>query len=283
MNGLLFLCLTITFSSGVALTVKAANHQQVNLGHFLVVNYAVCTGSLMASDGWRQIEAISWQVWSLGIFVGCMYVVCLWLFDKAITAAGLALSTTLMRLSAAIPTLGSLLFYAEKSSPVQMIGMALAFCCLPLASREPLFSRQRAVKALRGMVWGVLLFAAYGVTDFSFKILAELDPQADPKFFMVPIFCTALLVTLPTLLKQGKPGKPSLVWGSLLGITNVLTTFFWFKALALIPGSIAFPTLGLGVIAITTVAGLVIWHEKLRPANYIFLALACISVFLINV
>ena len=132
------------------------------------------------------------------------------------------------------------------------------------------------------MIWGVLLFAAYGVTDFSFKVLAELDPQADPKAFMVPIFSTALLVTLPTLLKQGKPDKPSLVWGTLLGVTNVLTTFFWFKALALIPGSIAFPTLGLGVIAITTVAGLAIWHEKLRPTNYAFLALACIAVLLIN-
>ena len=132
------------------------------------------------------------------------------------------------------------------------------------------------------MIWGILLFTAYGVTDFSFKILAELDPQADPKAFMVPIFCTALFVTLPTLIKQGKPGKPSLMWGTLLGITNVLTTYFWFSALALIPGSIAFPTLGLGVIAITTLASLLIWHEKLRKANYAFLALACIAVLLIN-
>ena len=282
MNGLLFLCLTITFSSGVALTMKAANHQQVNLGHFLVVNYAVCTASLMASGGWRQIQTISPQIWLLGIFVGCMYVVCLWLFDKAITAAGLALSTTLMRLSAAIPTLGSLIFYAESTRPIPIVGMALAFCCLPLASREPMFARQRAMEAFRGMMWGLLLFTAYGVTDFSFKIMAELDPQADPKAFMVPIFCTALLVTLPTLVKQGKPDKHSLVWGTLLGLTNVLTTFFWFKTLVRIPGSIAFPTLGLGVIAISTLAGLMIWHEKLRGANYVFLALACIAVLLIN-
>jgi len=211
-----------------------------------------------------------------------MYVVCLWLFDKAITTAGLALSTTLMRLSAAIPTLGSLIFYAEKTNPLQIIGIALAFCCLPLASREPVRSRHQASEALKGMLWGILLFAAYGVTDFSFKVLAELEPMADPKAFMVPIFSTALLVTLPSLLKQGKPEKPSLIWGALLGAVNVLTTYFWFKALALIPGSVAFPTLGLGVIAITTLAGLVIWHEKLRKANYAFLALASISVILIN-
>ena len=282
MNGIIYLSLTILFSSGVALTMKAANHQKVNLGPFLVVNYAVCTMSLMASGGWRQIEAISPPIWLLGVFVGCMYVVCLWLFDKAITAAGLALSTTLMRLSAAIPTLGSLVFYAEPTRPIQIAGMALAFCCLPLASREPLLSRHRSITAFQGMVWGVLLFAAYGLTDFSFKILAELDPKADPKAFMVPIFSTALLVTLPTLAKQGKPEKAALFWGSFLGVANVLTTYFWFKALALIPGSIAFPTLGLGVITITTLAGLMIWQEKLSKANGVFLALACISVLLIN-
>ena len=282
MNGVLFLCLTIVFSSGVALTVKAANNRQVNLWHFLVVNYAVCLASLMAGGAWRHLGSISPQIWYVGIFVGCMYVVCLWLFDKAITAAGLALSTTLMRLSAAIPTLGSLIFYGEQAHPVQVAGIALAFCCLPLASREPLLSRRQATAALKGMTWGFLLFSAYGVTDFSFKILAELDPLADPKAFMVPIFSTALLVTLPSLVKQGRPGKPSLMWGTLLGVTNVLTTYFWFRALAHIPGSIAFPTLGLGVIAITTLAGLAIWHEKLRRINYIFLALASIAVLLIN-
>ena len=282
MDGLLFLCLTIVFSSGVALTMKAANHRQVNLGHFLVVNYAVCTTALMASGGWRHMGTISLQVWLLGIFVGCMYVVCLWLFDKAITAAGLALSTTLMRLSAAIPTLGSLIFYAEQTSHFQIMGMVLAFFCLPLASQEPLLSRRGGGRALKGMSWGILLFAAYGITDFSFKILAELEPLADPKAFMIPIFGTALLVTLPSLLKQGKPKKNSLIWGTVLGLTNVLTTYFWFRALAHIPGSIAFPTLGLGVIAITTLAGLMIWHEKLRPANYLFLGLACLAVLLIN-
>lgn len=282
MNGIVFLALTIIFSSGVALTVKVANTKGLNLWHFLVVNYAVCTGSLMAWGAWQHIGSISPKIWFLGIFVGCMYVVCLWLFDKAMTAGGLALSTTLMRLSAAIPTLGSLIFYSEKAHAYQLVGIALAFLCLPLASREPLLSGNPARNAWHGMAWGALLFIAYGVTDFSFKVMAELEPLADPKAFMIPIFGTALLLTLPSLLKQGKPDNPCLIWGTLLGATNVLTTYFWFKALAQIPGSIAFPTLGLGVIAITTLAGLTIWHEKLRPANVAFLALACIAVFLIN-
>ena len=254
----------------------------LNLWHFLVVNYAVCTVVLMAGAPGSTSGSISPKIWLLGIFVGCMYVVCLWLFDKAMTAGGLALSTTLMRLSAAIPTLGSLIFYAEKAHGLS--DNRHCPCIFLPAPGEPgtIVSAECARNAWHGMIWGTLLFIAYGVTDFSFKVMAEMEPLADPKAFMVPIFATALLVTLPTLLKQGKPDKPCLLWGTLLGATNVLTTYFWFKALALIPGSIAFPTLGLGVIAITTLAGLTIWHEKLRPANVAFLALACIAVLLIN-
>ncbi len=48
------------------------------------------------------------------------------------------------------------------------------------------------------------------------------------------------------------------------------------------PGSVAFPTLGLGVIVVTTLASLLIWRERLRPENYTFLILASVAVFLIN-
>ena len=67
-----------------------------------------------------------------------------------------------------------------------------------------------------------------------------------------------------------------------LGTTNVLATYFWIRTLTYLPGSVAYPMLGLGVIALTTLASLLIWHEKLRPANYAFLTLASVSVFLIN-
>ena len=187
-----------------------------------------------------------------------------------------------MRLSAAIPTSGSLFLFTEQTHLYQILGIVLAFVCLPLASKEPLRFDQAGKIALKGMVWGLLLFAAYGITDFMFKVQAELEPSADPKAFMATIFGTALLLTLPQLFKENKPTKDCLFWGFVLGLTNVLTTYFWIRTLTLIPGSVAFPTLGLGVIMVTTLASLLVWHERLRPANYTFLVLASVSVLLIN-
>jgi multidrug transporter EmrE-like cation transporter len=282
MQGIFFLVMTILFSSGVALSMKGGNRPTVNLWQFLAVNYVVCTAGLIAWGAWKTIGNNSLFIWSLGIFTGIMYVLCLWLFNQAIRAQGLALSTTMMRLSAAIPTLGSLIFFSETTGFFQAMGIGLAFLCLPFASREPLRFRRSGKNTSQGILWGLMLFSAYGITDFVFKIQAELEPQADPKAFLATIFGTALVFTLPRLKGLKRPGRACLIWGTALGTTNVLATWFWIQALSHLPGSIAYPTLGLGVIAVTTLISLVFWKETLRPANYLFLAMACVAIFLIN-
>jgi len=282
MSGISFLALAILCSSGVAMTMKVANIKELKLGQFLAVNYIVCLLALLAWGAWQPPGQNSIFIWSLGIFIGIMYVLSLWLFNQSITMAGLALSTTLMRLSSALPTLGSLILFAEKTNPYQILGLILAFICLPLASKVPLRFGRSGKEAWKGILWGMLLFAIYGMTDFTFKIQAELEPLANPNSFMTTIFGTALLLTFPQLFKGSRPGKRCILWGIALGISNVLTTYFWIRTLAHLPGSVAYPSLGLGVIGITTLASLLIWREKLRPANYAFLFMASVAVFLIN-
>ena len=282
MRGITFLLLAIIFSSGVAITMKVANASKLRLGQFLAVNYIVCLLALLTWSLWHKPVSNSIFVWSLGIFIGTMYVLSLWLFNRSISLTGLALSTTLMRLSSALPTLGSLILFAEHTNQYQVLGLILAFACLPLASKEPMRFGRTGKEAWKGMLWGMLLFAVYGLTDFMFKIQAELEPLNDPSSFMATIFGTALLLTFPQLFKETRPSKQCVSWGVVLGTTNVLTTYFWIRTLAHLPGSVAYPMLGLGVITLTTLASLLIWQEKLRPANYAFLALASVSVFLIN-
>ncbi|MFC1875659.1 EamA family transporter [Thermodesulfobacteriota bacterium] len=282
MSGILFLVLSVIFSSGVAISMKVANARKLRLGQFLAVNYIVCLLALLVWSAWQTPGRNSVFIWFLGIFIGVMYVISLWLFNRSISATGLALSTTLMRLSSALPTLGSLILFAEHTNLYQVLGLILAFACLPLASKEPIRFGQTGKEVWKGMLWGLLLFAVYGMTDFTFKIQAELEPLTNPGGFMATIFGTALLLTFPQLFKGTRPSKQCLFWGVVLGTMNVLTTYFWIRTLAHLPGSVAYPSLGLGVIAITTLASLLIWREKLRPANFAFLFLASVSVILIN-
>mgnify|MGYP006282961001 CR=1 FL=1 len=282
MSAIFYLILSIISSSGVALTMKIADHLAIEHGPFIAVNYLVCTVTVLAWGGWEGLGSNSVLIWGLSAFIGAMYVLSLWLFNRAIAAEGLALSTTLMRLSAAIPTLGSLILFAERATLFQIIGIAIAFLSLPLASKEPLRFGRGGRESYKGVVWGFLLFAVYGITDFSFKIQAELEPLADHKAFMTGIFTVALLLTLPRLTRKGLP-KLCLVWGIVLGAANMLATYFWIRTLAELPGSVAYPTLGLGVIIVTTVVSLAFWKEKLRLANRFFLALSSVAILLINI
>ena len=281
-QGLLYLVLAVAFSSGVALTLKAAEQREIPRAPLLALNYLICTLIVLTWGGWRAAGGNTLEVWGLGLLIGLMYVVSLWLFQRAIAAEGLALSTTLMRLSAALPTLGSLLIFNEHAGLPQIAGITLAFLSLPLASRQPLRPGQLKGDSLQGLGWGLALFAVYGFTDFMFKVQAELIPGADPQGFMTGIFVTAFLLTLPGLHRGGMPNRQTIFWGAVLGSTNMLATFFWIKMLAAVPGSVAYPSLGLGVIAVSTAAGLVFWQEKLRPANVVFLGLACLAVVLIH-
>lgn len=282
MRELVYLGLAVASSGGVAVTLKAAEQREISRAPLLALNYLVCTLTVLAWGGWWAAGDNSPGVWGLGSLIGLLYVVSLWLFQRAIESEGLALSTTLMRLSAALPTLGSLLIFGEKAELVQLAGISLAFLSLPLASRKPIRPGPFGNEVVHGPGWGLALFAVYGITDFMFKIQAELIPGTDPQGFMTGIFVTAFVLTLPGLIRAGRPNGRTLFWGTVLGTTNMLATFFWIEVLAVTPGSVAYPTLGLGVIAVSTTAGLVIWREKLRPANWIFLGLACLAVVLIH-
>jgi len=283
MSGISYLTLSVLFSCVIAMVMKVVNTQKFRLGQVLALNYLICCLSLLIQGSWQIHELRSPVVWALGVSIGILFVLSLWLYDRAIAATGLALSTTLMRLSAAIPTLASLLVFSEKASIFQTAGLVLAFACLPLANKEPLCLRHMGKDIIGGMHWGLLLFIAAGVTDFAFKLQVELEPDADPNGFMMLIFGTALMLTLPQLIKGPRPSKQVMLMGFALGVSNVLTTLFKILALAIVPGAIAFPTMGIGVIALTVVASLLIWKEKLRPANYLFFALGGLAVFLINV
>jgi len=179
--------------------------------------------------------------------------------------------------------IGIFILFSEPTTLFQLMGIVLAFLILPLAGREPIQFDLSGKKALSGIKWGLFLFVAYGITDFMFKIQAEFIPSTEPKAFMTGIFATALVLSLPYLKKDVPSLMPCLFWGVILGLSNMLATYFWIRTLQSIPGTVAYPTLGIGVILMTTLATQMLWKEKLRLANYSFLILACIAVLLINI
>ncbi len=282
MIGILFIFLAVVASSGLAMTVKTANAKGLPFGKVLATNYLVATLTPLITSGGTISGFDSILIPGLGVLIGSLYVLSLRLFDKAIVVMGLALPSALMRMSAILPTLGSLVFFHEQLNLYQMLGIVLAFSSLPLAGNDPIRFDRAVMFGFKGLKWGLLLFIVYGFASFIFKLHAEWTVNDDPRGFITVIFGTALVITSPHFFKKSDQTKPALVCGGILGITNILATYFLVRALACLPGFIVYPSIGVGVIALTTLAGLYIWREKLRPANYVFLCMAGLAVLMIN-
>jgi uncharacterized membrane protein len=81
-------------------------------------------------------------------------------------------------------------------------------------------------------------------------------------------------------LKQ-KTKEKSLKWGIIIGILNFLSYFAAVEALAIGPGSLIWPILGLNIVAIVGIS-MVVFKERLNRNGVIGVILAVISILLLR-
>lgn len=280
---MIYLILSISCSVIIANLLKLVDQKNLSIFSIFAVNYFIA--ALVAGCGSRSLSALAQvriEVILLGLLLGTLFITTLFLFLFTIQKLGIALPVSLMRLSAVIPTLGSVFFFFERPTFFQMIGITLTFFALPLASREriTLSTWQRLFH--HGFGWGIVLFVTYGICDFLLKVQTELYPLENTYHLMFYIFGTAFIISLGIVIGQrAKFTVPIVGLGTILGVVNLFSTFFLVKALHNLPGILVYPANGIGVIVLSALTGFVIWKEMLEKHNYVFLILAGIALVLL--
>jgi drug/metabolite transporter (DMT)-like permease len=239
----------------------------------------------------------------LGVVIGILFVCSYVLMVLSIRRLGVTIPISLMRLSAVLPTFGSILFFAEVPNPLQWGGIVLAFLALPLASTEWL-SLSNLVEVLQnGFGWGLLLFGVFGITNFIFKIQLEVAPLHNPYHFLAVLFPVAFFVSCFMLLRYKtfttqtgmepradvttydeitpQSSQRILLAGLILGTLNVFSNYFFMRSLQQFPGIVVYPVNGIGIILLSAITSLLLWQERLSKKNYVFIVLASLALFLI--
>lgn len=276
-----YLLMVVVMSTTCAHILKVSQIRQAPILPLMAVNYFLAlTGSLIGGG----FDIPTGRLFlSLGLCQGVMFVFCLLMFRLSIDRLGLTLPTALMRLSAVAPTAASVILFNENPSLGQLIGVGLGFVILPLANREPWSGKDWSGMLKRGFGWALALFVGFGLVNMVYKIQAELTPTRTPFHFLAMVFGTALVVTTAVCIQRRLVlTKSALVFGLLFGAANLGSGYFMIQTVAHLPGVIAYPSLGVGVIGATALTSRIIWGERLRPANYLFLALAGGSLALIH-
>lgn len=128
----------------------------------------------------------------------------------------------------------------------------------------------------------MLLFLLFGFNDLIFKLKSEFYLHIDNNSFLIMVYLAALALSILFILARRLPvsGKAVLL-GLLLGLVNYCAAATFLEAVQALPGMIAYPLYGIAVIVFTTISSAIIWKERLKPHNYLFMAGSLAAIWLL--
>jgi drug/metabolite transporter (DMT)-like permease len=220
---------------------------------------------------------------ALGLATGLIYVLGFLLLMAGIARLPLAVPVTIARLSVALPVIVAVLLWAERPGTLQWLGLSLGLVAVLIFGMS--FSGPGRFSGGGGAVPIVpALFVVLGLGDVALKAFREMASDLDRSAFTWILFSGAAILTWVLIVaRRVRFDARTFALGLLLGVPNLFSTVFTLLALRDVPASIAFPFINLTVIAGSTLAGFVLWKERLRGMTIAGLVVAASAIVLLAI
>jgi len=221
--------------------------------------------------------------WLLYVLIALLLLSIFYFISKSIATSGIVLTAIAQRLSLIIPVASAFLLFGENLNILKIIGLIIGFTAI-YASRP-----QGKFDAKNIAVWyPLIVFIGTGVLDVFFNLLTQFSGVSfTTSLFWIFIIATFIgLISLLYLIitKKKEFQLRAMFAGIVLGVFNFGSIYFYIKALALesTRPSVVFSSLDIGVIAFGSLAGLILFKEKLSNLNKIGLILAIVAIVVLS-
>lgn len=281
--GWLFLLASIASSVIIALLLKYNELRGGSRLTLVAANYLVATSASAIS--WAAAGSSPDPVTLLtGAGGGVFFIGTFLLMTAAVGRVGIGIPVAVTRLSVVLPVAVSIIFYAENPGWQHLLGFLCALTALAFFARSAIRHHGFATPGKTGGHYLlVLLFLSMGMCETVLKIFNERPVAPQKAAFMTVIFGTALVIGWTIILLQKvKVRRRDLLLGLLLGVPNVLSTYFMLGALHHLPGMVVFPVNALAIMLITTITGILIWKEDASMPIRLAVGFALAAILFIN-
>lgn len=282
---MLFLILTIFLHALIFSAFKIFGRRSIDTFQAIVVNYFVCviTGALFA--GPERVLSVSdgepWLYTALGL--GLLFISTFYVMAMTSQKISMAASSIASKMSVIIPVLFSVFILKVNTNMdwLNYIGISLAIPATWMSAQQGSQS-----KINRSILWLPLAaFLGNGAIDVIINY-STLNLLHSDQIDLFPIFSflSAAVIGGIILLFRGKPINPkAVIAGILLGIINYFSIYFLLLALDTLGsnGALVFPLFNTGIIVLTSLIGVLIFHEHLSKVNKTGIILAIVSIALI--
>lgn len=285
---MIYLVLSVLTSTLLLVIFKLFERFKINILHAIVVNYLVASScGFMAFEG--EIELVnlpqySWFYYT--VLLGAFFIGVFNLMAITTQVSGLSVVSVATKMSLVIPILFGLLYYKESLSIFKLAGIILALAAVYLASIK---SKVGLIISRRNIIFPLLVFLGSGFIDLSIKFIEDSFVTEDQvPLFSAIVFTSAAIVGVLLLIIQAFQGRfkfelRNIAGGIVLGIVNYGSLFFLVKALRsdVLESSGIFTVNNVAIVMLSTLAGIVMFKEKLSPKNWLGVFLAVLSIVLV--
>lgn len=278
---MLYLLLAILTTSMISVIMRFSTGQVKNNATMLAMNYLVCMILAALHTGLDRLFPLVPDLpktLGIGAVNGFMYLLGFVLMRRNTQLNGVVLTSIFMKLSLMIPILLSIFLFGETPTVFQLVGFAVAIASIVLINSDnssPVMNSRTAL---------IVLLLLGGGGDTMSKIFEQVGNSAYSENFLLYTFISATILAIAlAVFKKERPCKKDLLFGVLIGIPNFFCARFLLMSLTQLPGVLVFPTLCVGSILVVTLAGLLIFKERLGKRQWIAMGAILGALVLLNI
>jgi drug/metabolite transporter (DMT)-like permease len=290
-----YLILCIFSSTGIFLVFKFIDQKNLPSFPVIIINYLVAAimGFVINADQ-MEISDIFDAGWiPVSILIGFLFIVMFFLVARSSNEAGISVTTVASKMSVVFPISFSMVI--DPSDQLTMLKAAAVVATLTgvmLTIYEP----GKSLQARKRTFLPLVLFIGMGLVDSLVKFAQHTYVNDRETALFSAVLFTMAFLTGMVILPFRKEGitefKKSAVWwwGLLLGIVNFGSIYLMVSALnhvneygTSIDSSVIYGANNIGIVSLSVLAGLVIFREKLRPVNWIGIAISAGAIVLFSI
>ena len=289
-----FLLLCILSSTGIFIIFKSIDRFQIPSFPVILVNYLLATIlGFVINPGQLRIAEVRNMDWlPSSILIGLLFILMFFLIAYSSRKAGISVTTVASKMSVIFPILFSMLIDpGDQFSLVK--GAAILFTLFGVALT--VYNPREGFSKGAVLYIPLLLFVGMGIVDSLVKFAQHrFVSDHDTALFSAVLFLNAFIAGLVILIFSPKYyasfKKPAVwAWGILLGGVNFGSIFFLVRALnftssrgSMMDSSVIFGINNTGIVALSVLAGLLVFGERLKPINWVGVLLSALALILFS-
>ena len=278
-----FVILSVICSVTVGIFLKVAKRFQLNIFQIITFNYF--SALLLTYFTYQPELTFKEKTIPYSLFIGLAILlpIVFLIQAKSIKEVGIVKTDIAQRLSLFIPLTASYFLFNEMFSQLKIFGFIIGFSAILFTLNKKSESKSD------NWVYPLLVLLGFGIIDILFKKVAVFNDFSFTTSLFI-IFCGAFITSIlfligKILVQKEKLESKNILWGLALGILNFGNILFYLKAhkaLSENPSTV-FAGMNMGVIILGSLAGILLFKEKMTKWNYFGILLAIISIIFITV